>query len=736
MSGLTLADPAFVANTGGAFFVCTAFEVGDVTNMFVGNVTLNNAGDIAALTGFDGISGNVTVGGGLTSLVGLEDLRYVGGDFNIISSLLVNLDGIDNLTTVNGNFTIQSNSSLIDVDALTSLYRVTDLQILNHTSLVDASGMCPCLTTVGDDLVISGNSALTSMEGAFPSLTTGGYIDISSNSSLVMLPTFPLLTSLSGNLYLAYNTSTSGNVAMFPTLLSVNNGISLIGSPGSDIPYFPALTTAYTVNIFSASGSFTLGASHFPNLSNVSNQISIDSNIGLSSIAGCFQVLDVCSVEILNNTSLTSMTGAFPALVDIDSLLIQNNTALIAIEDAFGPLNGSLASGPVVISGNTTLPTQTEVYDFISDLYCSGYTGTNTTTLNGFDPAVVACGSVVLAGDVTNMFVGNVSIVNAASITALAGYDGISGNLIIEATALTNLSGLEGIKYVGGIVVIASNASLTSVAGLSGLRTIGRSSGGSDFAGLTISGNSVLTDISPLYGINLVGSLSLEIEGVTSLAAAFPCIVNCGYIFILMDNNCATMAGAFPELQRANNVRLRTVSSGGPTPASFDMTGAFPVLIRTGTPLGGTHGVHLDIFAFNTTSGTVGSLFPALTTTSNLNLQAKVASGADLFPALTDVCGDPNSKIIVNACGLLTDLSGFGSVVSIRSGLDIINNPDLTDVSALLGVDGAKIVSGATHVTISNNSNLPTAAQAQALIDNYVGEGYGGSTTNSGNGPG
>jgi hypothetical protein len=46
---------------------------------------------------------------------------------------------------------------------------------------------------------------------------------------------------------------------------------------------------------------------------------------------------------------------------------------------------------------------------------------------------------------------GNYTISDSSDIVSLSGYTGVSGNLIIEFTSLTSLSGLENITSVVGI---------------------------------------------------------------------------------------------------------------------------------------------------------------------------------------------------------------------------------------------------------------------------------------------
>src|SRR5207244_6759837 len=80
-----------------------------------------------------------------------------------------------------------------------------------------------------------------------------------------------------------------------------------------------------------------------------------------------------------------------------------------------------------------------------------------------------ACGTEIAPLDCAgNITPGDVTISTGADLTAFqtAGTTCISGNLTIQSTALTNLTGLGALQWVGGSVNIYSNGTLANLTGL------------------------------------------------------------------------------------------------------------------------------------------------------------------------------------------------------------------------------------------------------------------------------
>ena len=93
-----------------------------------GDVFVSNAADLISVAGIETITGNLTISSAvLTSLIGLESLKTIGGDLIIENNLvLTKLSGsaLSNLETVGGTIRLTYNQKLADIDlpSLSSAY--------------------------------------------------------------------------------------------------------------------------------------------------------------------------------------------------------------------------------------------------------------------------------------------------------------------------------------------------------------------------------------------------------------------------------------------------------------------------------------------------------------------------------------------------------------------------------------------------------------------------------------
>jgi hypothetical protein len=69
----------------------------------------------------------------------------------------------------------------------------------------------------------------------------------------------------------------------------------------------------------------------------------------------------------------------------------------------------------------------------------------------------------------------------------------------------------------------------------------------------------------------------------------------------------------------------------------------------------------------------------------------------------------------------------------VGAGFIFINaNPVMTSINSLAAIVGSQLSS----LSVVGNVSLPTTGQVVALRNNYVSEGFTGTFTNTGNGPG
>ena len=116
-----------------------------------------------ALIDLDGLSSLISVrydfrlegnSSNLSSISGLGSLETIGGDANILNTLVENLNAFRELTTVGGNFSITNNDSLENLEGLNKLSSVDGrFWISNNDSLLNLDGLEGLISTGVDTLV-------------------------------------------------------------------------------------------------------------------------------------------------------------------------------------------------------------------------------------------------------------------------------------------------------------------------------------------------------------------------------------------------------------------------------------------------------------------------------------------------------------------------------------------------------------------------------------------------------
>lgn len=160
--------------------------------------------------GCSNIEGDILISGyDISNLLGLSVLTSVGGtlrigELYIGNPMLINLNGLDNIDTVFGNFYIRSNENLLNLNGLTNLTHVEEDFVVDRcNSLTNLSGM-DNLNSVSDMFKISYNNSLINLIG-IDSLTIVGQLFIDKNENLINLNGVNSLNSISGSLLITNN---------------------------------------------------------------------------------------------------------------------------------------------------------------------------------------------------------------------------------------------------------------------------------------------------------------------------------------------------------------------------------------------------------------------------------------------------------------------------------------------------------------------------------------------------
>jgi hypothetical protein len=190
-----------------AILILTFFSSAHSQPVWNGDYTITTAADIAALSSYTEITGNLIIEDTiLTSLTGLENITTVGGTLFIFhNDAITNLSGLDNLTNLGRNLTITHNPSLTNLTGLEGLTSINlDFYIYDNDALTSLSGL-ENISSVERNLVILYNASLTNLTGleGLTSVSEGLYIY--DNNALSSLNGLENITSVGRDLWIFNN---------------------------------------------------------------------------------------------------------------------------------------------------------------------------------------------------------------------------------------------------------------------------------------------------------------------------------------------------------------------------------------------------------------------------------------------------------------------------------------------------------------------------------------------------
>ena len=311
-----------------------------------GNFEINDDSYLGGLSLCTEITGDLVITSPLTDLDGMEHLTTVGGDLTIEhNTQLTNLDGLAGLTTVVGDFTLYNNDQLPDLSGLGSLTSVGgefeiwsndgltaltglsslvsmpgDLKIRSNPALPDLTGL-EALTSISGDLTLWDNQAMTQLTGLSNLASVDGSFTIQYCGALLDVDALSGLTAVGSKLSLAFNdslASLSGLDGLSTVLLleiKGNDAIQLIAGFNDLAGPVAYLDINFNDDLTDISG--------FGSLAQVSSSMHINGNGGLTDISGFGALQSVGSIlQIGNNSQLcTSIVDAFVDGITVGSLL-------------------------------------------------------------------------------------------------------------------------------------------------------------------------------------------------------------------------------------------------------------------------------------------------------------------------------------------------------------------------------------------------------------------------------
>jgi Putative metal-binding motif/Receptor L domain len=265
----------------------TPIACGAGPSVVQGNFVISDGRDILDLEGIELITGDLIITSTLlSSLVGLESLRVIGGNLYIQgNSNLVRLSGsaLSHLEVVGGDIVISDNPKLTSA-SLPGLVSANELNISNNDALVDLKGF-QNLANVDRILHISENNSLKTISefdslgrigGAFESESTcygGGGLEVQYNYSLQSMDAFSALEQVEGDLCVYYNYQVAD--LTFENLETVGKSMRIEGADSLEAFEAPVLSSVGSNLAFGGGeGGGLLKAISLPSLVHVGAQIS------------------------------------------------------------------------------------------------------------------------------------------------------------------------------------------------------------------------------------------------------------------------------------------------------------------------------------------------------------------------------------------------------------------------------------------------------------------------------
>lgn len=309
----------------------------------------------------DGLSNLVTVGGleifsndALVNVNGLSSLTSIGEFIRVWNNeSLTNLDGLSGLLVVNGDISslsIMRNASLSSLVGLSSITSVTnDVVIIENTSLGNVDGLST-LANVDGSLRIQGDP-LQNLNGLSGLVSVGGNLEIYRSDLLTSIDGLSSLVSIGGDLFIHEN-----------AILTSVDGLAALTSVGDSIVIHDnyALTNIDGLSQVTELGDGVSinGNASLLNIDGVSalsgslESIRIDDNYALSNVDAFSSISSVESLRIGDNYSLMNVDGLSSISEVIYDVGINSNESLTNVNglSAISRIGGSLT-----ISTNTNL---------------------------------------------------------------------------------------------------------------------------------------------------------------------------------------------------------------------------------------------------------------------------------------------------------------------------------------------------------------------------------------------
>ena len=386
-----------------------------------------------AFLGLERIEGNLNLRyNQISSLIGFDDLIFVGGNLHISYNTYETVDAFENLTIINGSINIDNNDNLEKLSGFNSLVQSDNNLLIESNFKLNSIEGFESLKLLGGSFIIEDCPSLIKFQG-FQSLTrVNGNINLKDlNISEINL--FNSLSELDGSLYLERNKFEK--IQGFENIKTLRGGISIQNNE----------------NLLEISG--------LSNLKSMEGSLSVAQNRNLKKISG-FRSLDLISGDVLFGSNVITDFDGLNNLSMVNGRfdLLSNSAEIENIDNLSGFDNLQKIVGGLYIGGCNALKLSA-----FKNLEEVGQLGVNSNTFN----TISGLNNLSKIG-------GNLSITNNPNLRDL-NFDNleiINRNLNLVNNGLIDINGLNNLISIGDMLSITTNPKLATINGFQNLKEV------------------------------------------------------------------------------------------------------------------------------------------------------------------------------------------------------------------------------------------------------------------------
>ncbi len=289
------------------------------------------------------------LGENIDSLVGLLQLREVGGDLIIRGTTIESLKGLDSLVSVNRSLNIRQNQNLKDLAGLESLETTGFSLVIYDNQILQTLSGIENLSTIGYNLYVGYNPGLLTIENLTNLSSVQQSIVISNNNRLKSIEVLGSIKDLRENCHIISNDSLQ-NLRGLHGLKTIGN-LNLSGNKSlKDYSGLDSLETIHGDVEFN--GCLTKNIKGFPSITEIGRDLIIHNNDSLENFEGLEYLSKISrSLSISNNLHLTDFSHLNSVTI-IGGLNVNNNPSLTTV---FGLENVITIDGGLKITYNPKL---------------------------------------------------------------------------------------------------------------------------------------------------------------------------------------------------------------------------------------------------------------------------------------------------------------------------------------------------------------------------------------------